>query len=325
MPSERTDTEIQRRQALWDSLIAQGGPTNVAPGLLRELGIYGGAQGIWVNKNITGAASPGGVGVAVAVLHNGSSYDDDLSDDGIIYHFPDTDRRGGRDAAETTALHNAFSLQIPIFVITNSHSNATRRDVRVGWVVDIDETGAQCLVNFDDIRRSPTFVSEKVAGEFRLEANRTEIATMARRLKRTPQFAFEVGKRCGWRCAVCPVQVRPLLDAAHIRGVADKGSDDCRNGLILCKNHHAAFDASLISFRPETGVVVFRHEVSADQLGVTVRTLPEPIRPHIDALQWRWKQFGGAMDAAPADPNGHLMRPSRRSRNGPYTSVHPNY
>jgi putative restriction endonuclease len=35
------------------------------------------------------------------VLHNGSSYDDDLSDDGIIYHFPDTERHAGRDAAET--------------------------------------------------------------------------------------------------------------------------------------------------------------------------------------------------------------------------------
>ena len=91
MPSERTDTEIQRRKALWDSLIAQGGPTNVAPKLLRELRIYGGAQGIWVNKNTTAVASPDGVGVAVGALHNGSSYDDDLSDDGIIYHFPDTD------------------------------------------------------------------------------------------------------------------------------------------------------------------------------------------------------------------------------------------
>ena len=46
--------------------------------------------------------------------------------------------------------------------------------------------------------------------------------------------------------------MRPLLEAAHIRGVAQKGSDDCRNGLILCKNHHSAFDTNLIIFQPET-------------------------------------------------------------------------
>jgi hypothetical protein len=135
--------------------------------------------------------------------------------------------------------------------------------------------------------------SDKAAGEFRLEANRSEMAGIGRRLKRTPQFAFEVGKRCGWRCAVCAIQVQPLLDAAHIRGVADKGSDDCRNGLILCKNHHSAFDAGLMSFEPETGAVVLDESITAEQLGVSVLTLSEGIRPHADALRWRWKQSGG--------------------------------
>jgi hypothetical protein len=126
MPSDHIRAEIQRRQALWESLVARGGPIDVLPRLLREFGIYGGAQGVWVNKSITGPGSPDGAGIAVGVLHNGASYDDDLSDDGIVYHFPDTERPVGRDAAETAALRNAFSLQIPIFVITNSKSNSTR-------------------------------------------------------------------------------------------------------------------------------------------------------------------------------------------------------
>jgi putative restriction endonuclease len=90
MSNEISSPEIQRRRVLWETLIARGGPTEVVPGLLREFGIYGGAQGILVNKNLTGAGSPDGAGVAVAVLHNGSSYDNDLSDDGVICHFPDT-------------------------------------------------------------------------------------------------------------------------------------------------------------------------------------------------------------------------------------------
>jgi hypothetical protein len=285
------EAEVQRRQVLWNSLLANGGPTAVLPGLLRELGIYGGAQGVWVNKSITGQASPNGAGIAVGVLHNGSSYDDDLSEDCIIYHYPNTGRSSGRDAAETDALRNAFSLHIPIFVITNSKSNSARRDVRVGWAVDIDDAGAQCRIEFADIRRPAVLPSGGAAGDFRLEANRSEMARIGRRLKRTPQFAFEVGKRCGWRCAVCCIHVRQLLDAAHIRGVADKGSDDPRNGLILCKNHHSAFDAGLISFHPETGAVVLRESFTVEHLGVTSLTLPKEIRPHIDALRWHWEKM----------------------------------
>jgi len=86
MPDGHIIEENQRRQAMWEGLVARGGPIDVLPGLLRELGIYGGAQGIWVNKSITSPGSPDGAGIAVGVLHNGSSYDDDLSDDGIIYH-----------------------------------------------------------------------------------------------------------------------------------------------------------------------------------------------------------------------------------------------
>jgi hypothetical protein len=290
MATDGPSQEVQRRQALWDGLVANGGPTNILPSLLREFGVYGGAQGVWVNKTITGPASPDGVGIAVGVLHNGSSYDDALSDDSIIYHYPNTARPPGRDVAEIAALRNAFSLHVPIFVITNSASHSARRDVRVGWAVGVDDAGAQCLIKFGNIRQPAAPLSDRAAGEFRLEANRSEMARIGRRLQRTPQFAFEVGKRCGWRCAVCGMQVRQLLDAAHIRGVADRGSDDPRNGLILCKNHHSAFDGGLIGFQPETGAVVLAEGMTPEQLGLRVLTIPEGIRPHGDALRWRWEK-----------------------------------
>jgi predicted restriction endonuclease len=103
---------------------------------------------------------------------------------------------------------------------------------------------------------------------------------------------FEVGKRCGWRCAVCTVELKCLLDAAHIRGVAERGSDDPRNGIILCKNHHAAFDAGLFKFEPETGELKLSDGMSFDQIGISITALSERVRPHIDALRWRWEQFG---------------------------------
>jgi hypothetical protein len=271
---------------LWDSLIAAGGPTGSAPSLLRELGIYGGAQGIWVDKKKTGSISPNDAGLAVGLRHDGSSYDDDLFEDGIIYHFPQTNRAGHRDASETTALRNLFELRLPVFVITDSPLNRARRDVHLGWVVDVDDAGAQCLIEFSEEWHAPASVPTTT--EFRLEANREERAQKQKRLKRSPKFAFEVGKRCGWRCAVCAIDLKPMLDAAHIRGVDDRGSDDPRNGLILCKNHHAAFDAGLINFHPETGTVAVSADITADQLGITTIVLEHSIRPHIDALRWRW-------------------------------------
>ncbi len=190
-------SEYARRRRMWESLVAAGGPNGSAPSLLRELGIYGGAQGIWVDKQITGSISPNGVGIAVGLLHNGLSYDDDLFDDGVIYHFPDTKRPAGRDAAETAALRNLFEHRLPVFVITPTALDSTQRDVHLGWVIDIDDAGAQCLVKFGN--EQPTAAPAPTASEFRLEASREERAQMEKRLKRSPRFAFDVGKRCGWQ------------------------------------------------------------------------------------------------------------------------------
>lgn len=50
------------------------------------------------------------------------------------------------------------------------------------------------------------------------------------------------------RCAACGVQLE-LLDAAHIIPVVANGStDETKNGIALCKLHHAAFDRNLLSF-----------------------------------------------------------------------------
>lgn len=50
------------------------------------------------------------------------------------------------------------------------------------------------------------------------------------------------------KCAMCGVQLE-LVDAAHIIPVAaDTSTDETRNGVALCKLHHAAYDRNLISF-----------------------------------------------------------------------------
>jgi len=95
--------EMEYRRGMWNSLLKVGGPKGVAPGVLRDLGIYGGAQGVWVDKARTSSLTEDGTGVTVGLLHTGSSYADDLSDDGVLYHYPSTNRPRGRDLAEIEA------------------------------------------------------------------------------------------------------------------------------------------------------------------------------------------------------------------------------
>ena len=77
------DDEQERRLELWGAL-KNLGPNNISARSLRDLGVYGGAQGIWIDKARTGNLAPDGL--TVGLLHTGRHYPDDLSEDGLIYH-----------------------------------------------------------------------------------------------------------------------------------------------------------------------------------------------------------------------------------------------
>jgi len=64
------------------------------------------------------------------------------------------------------------------------------------------------------------------------------------------------------RCAACGVQLE-LIDAAHIIPVAASTStDETKNGIALCKLHHAAFDRNLISFNERYKIEISNSEIS---------------------------------------------------------------
>ena len=78
----------------------------IQPQRLHELGIYGGAQGIWVDRDAPANSETGPDGVTVGILHTGRHYEDDLSEDGVIYHYPQTSRPLHRmDASHSTSVH----------------------------------------------------------------------------------------------------------------------------------------------------------------------------------------------------------------------------
>jgi putative restriction endonuclease len=142
--------ELARRFKLWGQLSAEDAG-NADPSALRSALVYGGAQGrLWVDKKTTDALTMDGHGVTVSILHTGRHYPDDLSEDGLIYHYPTTHRTPARDAAEIQATKNAAALSLPVFVILPGTSSAAKRSVRLGWVVDFDDEKRQFLVQFGE-------------------------------------------------------------------------------------------------------------------------------------------------------------------------------
>jgi len=146
------DEERERRLRLWGS-IKRIEPDNVSASSLRDLGVYGGAQGIWVDKAKTGPLAADGSGVTVSLLHTGRHYPDDVSDDGLIYHYPRTSRPPARDAAEVEATKNAARLALPIFVILPGQTDPMRKtmvNVRARQQVFrfqvLAQYGAKCAV-----------------------------------------------------------------------------------------------------------------------------------------------------------------------------------
>ena len=57
-------------------------------------------------------------------------------------------------------------------------------------------------------------------------------------------------------CAICRLRHRGLLDAAHILPDTGGGEPTVRNGLALCKLHHAAFDQNIMGIRPDLVVEI---------------------------------------------------------------------
>lgn len=283
--------ERQRRLDLRDRLRDAGGPDGVLPGILRKLGLYGGAQGVWVDKATTGGLGP--YGVTVGLLHTGRSYADDLGLDDLLYHYPSTRRPAGRDRAEVEATKDAGRLRLPVFVITQSEQSRPTRDVRLGWVEDWDDDVAVFLVGFGDWLGEPGPGRGGPEEPFRLTASGARRRRPAEVVARPGQqrFKFRVLKRYGPRCAVCDRDVLDVLDAAHLVPVAEGGPDHPGNGLVLCATHHRAFDAGLFAIEPRSLRIVPGPGADAGRLGITRGSLGHlDAPPHEEALRWAWER-----------------------------------
>ncbi|GER92015.1 hypothetical protein KDW_61770 [Dictyobacter vulcani] len=288
------EQEILYRLELWKYLSEKTGFKNVEAGVLRDIKLYGGMQGIWVDKQRT--VSLAKEGVTVSVTHSGKSYPDDWSEDGVIYDYPKTNRLSGRDESEIEATKNTFKLGIPLFVI--KHVGHSLRNIYLGHVEAWDDDLRHFLIIFDEQfpEKTPVQVVREDPAEyqtFTLFHNDKSVKRTVQSRPNQQRFKFQVFKRYGATCMVCGLNAVALLQAAHIVPKEHKGSDDPRNGLVLCANHHLAFDLSLFAIHPDTLELCAAPSIeNLQELLITVDSIHHlSCLPHIDALRWSFERW----------------------------------
>ena len=278
--------ELQRRKEMWEAVEAAG--TELTPKKIDSIGIRPAqtGQGIYRDQRRTRSLAPP-EGVTLTLLDLGTTYADAFDSAGGLYHYPSTDR-GDRDKSEVEATKNCRRLKLPLFVIL-AGSTPRHRTVRLGWIADWDDEGRMFLVDFS----GPSSGSTKSpnARPFKLKDHRAKrrVTTSAARPGQS-RFRFEVFKLRGAECEMCEVRLKELLEAVHICPHAEGGTDDPRNGLVMCRNHHRGFDLGFFAFDTATGGVLYAKGGPGEAaLAITKRKLAS--RPPHEALAWRLKGF----------------------------------
>ncbi|GAA0432418.1 hypothetical protein Aca07nite_19530 [Actinoplanes capillaceus] len=286
-----SDDEVKWRKAVanhFDRLKNADG--YVTPDVLREWGAYGGAQGVWCDAQRTREIDP--AGIAVGVLHTGFHYADDLNEEGILYHYPTTNRPAARDSSEITAMKRAADLKVPVFVVSKPTPSSRWREVRLAWIEGWDDVERIFSLTFST--SAPSKVQDHDDSDehpFEMFGNSSRRGTTTRKQRPGQRlFKLKVIQRYGARCPLSGVTVLEMLEAAHLVPDGNNGSEDPRNGLPLNAALHRAFDAGLFAINPTTLAVEVRPGLAPEDLGIKIGTIVDlPKKPHTDALSWRYE------------------------------------
>jgi putative restriction endonuclease len=125
-----------------------------------------------------------------------------------------------------------------------------------------------------------------------------------KRIARSKAFQRRVMALYQGRCAICSQALtrsdgRTEAEAAHIVPRSVKGSDDARNGILLCRAHHWAFDNGLIAIDDNLKVLVPQNTLGiaanvalALVAGAALSAPSDPLMaPHLDAIRWHRQNF----------------------------------
>ncbi|KZF06759.1 hypothetical protein A2J03_24015 [Rhodococcus sp. EPR-157] len=169
-------------------------------------------------------------------------YEDEMGDDGLLrYKWRGEDL----DHPENRALRSAMELELPLIWFFGV-GVAMYQPIFPVYLLAEEPERHQFVIIPGAIRG---LVDATSPAESQLR--RYVMAESKRRLHQ-PVFRATVMRAYDTRCAVCSLAHGQLLDAAHIVPDSDEaGIPTVRNGLAMCKIHHAAYDAHILGVSPD--------------------------------------------------------------------------
>jgi putative restriction endonuclease len=194
-------------------------------------------------------------------------YDDSFDSDGfLLYRYRGTNPQHRDNAGLRMALFRKVPLIYfhgiipgkylavwPVYIIGDNPNSLTFK------------VAADDKVNLDfDSRKTAngSFISEPLE-----EARRIYLTAAVRYRLHQRGFREIVLNAYREQCAFCSLRHLELLDAAHIIPDGDPdGEPTVKNGIALCKLHHAAFDSFLLGVRPDY-IIEVRQDILKEKDG----------------------------------------------------------
>ena len=225
-------------------------------------------------------------------------YDDVMGDDGLLrYRYRGSDPNhpdnvGLREAMRRRVpleyfhgiVEGKYEAEYPVFIVGDSPESLT-------FTVTVDERRFASLGNVPD---------DPIESDIR----RRYVTRMVQQRLHQQEFRERVLDAYRRHCAICRLRHEQLLEAAHIVGDREtRGTPTVPNGIALCTLHHAAFDAHLMTVRPDYLIEVRRdvlEESDGPMLihglqgfhGQRIRVPSRPaLRPDPQLLQMRYELF----------------------------------
>ncbi|MGI8880644.1 MAG: HNH endonuclease [Jatrophihabitans sp.] len=247
MSEAQRESSVRAAALAWLDNVTLGGAAPVTREQLANDFHFDGERFPLVDRG-RGIRKPAGWQAALSIMTAHSRpYEEGEGADGLHRYKLRRDQGG---SAENEALRVALHEQVPLiwfYGIAPGVFNA----VAPVWLTAEERTQDQFVLALTEDQRA-VVPNGPIEDGFR----RYLISETKRRLHQ-PVFASQVMLAYQTRCAVCRLNHRELLDAAHI--IPDShpnGFAVVVNGLALCKIHHAAYDRDILGIRPDYTVEI---------------------------------------------------------------------